>query len=297
MRWPVPSAKRKNLRAFSHVLVPYLVPIAALSIGVVVHTTCTADPRRHRRRGALRRRDPGRFLFAGVPFVAMVVSFVVTSPNRLGRFDVWLGRATPTSGAPPASRSTAATPSPTAAGSGSASGRAARSGPALEPHNDFIFAIIGEEPGRRGGLAVLLPSRTGLRLRLRRLRTEPSSSGSRRRHHDVDHRAGRDQHRGGHQPPPGHRRAATARVLGWVLLITTMLALGILCPSHVPNPVCRGAAGRRLLWRSLAVLPGVARSRRASVVTAAAPRSVPSPVAAPPATSGLCSPWPTASTP
>ncbi len=34
------------------------------------------------------------FAFAGLPFAAMAIAFVVTSPNRLGRIDVWLGRDT-----------------------------------------------------------------------------------------------------------------------------------------------------------------------------------------------------------
>ena len=98
---------------------PSSFPIAVVSIGwsLLGHDLGTVlvlggD----RRRRAVRRRRPG---CAGssspaLPFAAWPCAFVVTSPNRLGRFDVWLGPRHRPSSAPPASRSTAATPSPTA---------------------------------------------------------------------------------------------------------------------------------------------------------------------------------------
>ena len=89
------AAKRKHLHSLSHVLVPYLVPIAAVSIGVVVlgHDLGTVLILGAIVAGVLFAAGiPLRwFAFAGVPFVAMAIAFVVTSPNRLGRFDVWLG--------------------------------------------------------------------------------------------------------------------------------------------------------------------------------------------------------------
>ena len=154
------SAKRKNLQAFSHVLVPYLVPIAALSIGVVVlgHDLGTVMILGAIVAGVLFAAGiPARwFLFAGVPFVAMVVSFVVTSPNRLGRFDVWLGRNTDEWGAarqPIHGRYALADGGWFGLGLGASR---EKWGLLSEPHNDFIFAIIGEELGLPGTLAVLL---------------------------------------------------------------------------------------------------------------------------------------------
>ncbi|MFL6150874.1 MAG: FtsW/RodA/SpoVE family cell cycle protein, partial [Ornithinibacter sp.] len=92
------AAKRKHLHSLSHVLVPYLVPLAAASIGVVVlgHDLGTVLILGAIVAGVLFAAGiPLRwFAFAGIPFAAAAFAFVLTSQNRLSRFDVWLGRDT-----------------------------------------------------------------------------------------------------------------------------------------------------------------------------------------------------------
>ena len=264
------AAKRKHLHSLSHVLVPYLVPLAAVSIGVVVlgHDLGTVMILGAIVAGVLFAAGiPLRwFAFAGLPFAAMAIAFVVTSPNRLGRFDVWLGRDTNEFGAarqPIHGRYALADGGWFGLGLGASR---EKWGLLSEPHNDFIFAIIGEELGLPGTIAILLLF-AGLALACYRLVTRTSD-------HFV--------------------RIATAGIMTWLIiqalinigavigllpvigvplplvssggssLITSMFALGILLSFARAEPGCAEALSARpsALRRSLAVIPGVARSRR-----------------------------------
>ena len=264
------AAKRKHLHSFTHVLVPYLVPIAAFSIGIVVlgHDLGTVLILGAIVAGVLFAAGiPLRwFAFAGIPFAAMAIAFVVTSPNRLGRFDVWLGRDTNEFGAarqPIHGRYALADGGWFGLGLGASR---EKWGLLSEPHNDFIFAIIGEELGLPGTIAILLLF-AGIALACYRLVTRTS---------DL------------------FVRIATAGIMTWLIiqalinigavigllpvigvplplvssggssLITSMFALGILLSFARAEPGCAEALSARpsTLRRSLAVIPGVTRSRR-----------------------------------
>jgi cell division protein FtsW len=264
------AAKRKSLHSLSHVLVPYLVPVAAVSIAVVAlgHDLGTVLILGAIVAGVLFAAGiPLRwFAFAGGPFILMAIAFVVTSPNRLGRFDVWLGRDTNEFGAarqPIHGRYALADGGWFGLGLGASR---EKWGLLSEPHNDFIFAIIGEELGLPGTIAILLLF-AGLALACYRLVTRTGD-------HFV--------------------RIATAGIMTWLIvqalinigavigllpvigvplplvssggssLITSMFALGILLSFARAEPGCAEALSARpsALRRSLAVIPGVARSRR-----------------------------------
>ncbi len=265
------SAKRRSLHSFSHVVVPYLAPIAVTAIGVVVlgRDLGTVLILGAVVAGVLFAAGiPLRwFVYAGGPFLAMAVAFVVTSPNRLGRFDVWLGRDTNEFGAarqPIHGRYALADGGWFGLGLGASR---EKWGLLSEPHNDFIFAIIGEELGLPGTLAVLLLF-AGLALACYRLFTRTDDF---------------------------FVRLATAGIMTWIIvqalinigavinllpvigvplplvssggssLITTLLALGILMSFARSEPGCAEALSARpsALRRSLAVIPSVAaRSRR-----------------------------------
>jgi cell division protein FtsW len=264
------SAKRKHLHSFSHVLVPYLVPLAAASIGVVVlgHDLGTVLILGAIVAGVLFAAGvPLRwFAFAGVPFAAAAIAFVLTSANRLSRFDVWLGRDTNEFGAarqPIHGRYALADGGWFGLGLGASR---EKWGLLSEPHNDFIFAIIGEELGLPGTIAILLLF-AGIALACYRLVTRTSD-------HFV--------------------RIATAGIMTWLLvqalinigavigllpvigvplplvssggssLITSMFALGILLSFARSEPGCAQALSARpsALRRSLAIIPGVAGPRR-----------------------------------
>ena len=264
------SAKRKSLHSFAHVLVPYLVPIAAVAIGSVVlgHDLGTVLILGAIVAGVLFAAGiPLRwFAFAGVPFLVMAATFVVTSPNRLGRFDVWLGRDTNEFGAarqPLHGRYALADGGWFGLGLGASR---EKWGLLSEPHNDFIFAIIGEELGLPGTIAVLLLF-AGLALACYRLVTRTDDF---------------------------FVRVATAGIMTWIVmqavinigavinllpvigvplplvssggssLVTTMFALGILLSFARAEPGCAEALSARpsALRRSLAVLPGAARRAR-----------------------------------
>ena len=264
------SAKRKHLHSFSHVLVPYLVPLAAASIGVVVlgHDLGTVLILGAIVGGVLFAAGiPLRwFAFAGIPFAAAALAFVLTSQNRLSRFDVWLGRDTNEFGAarqPIHGRYALADGGWFGLGLGASR---EKWGLLSEPHNDFIFAIIGEELGLPGTIAILLLF-AGIALACYRLVTRTS---------DL------------------FVRIATAGIMTWLIvqavinigavigllpvigvplplvssggssLITSMLALGILLSFARSEPGCAEALSARpsALRRSLAVIPGVAGPRR-----------------------------------
>ncbi|HHU11185.1 MAG TPA: putative lipid II flippase FtsW [Intrasporangiaceae bacterium] len=153
------AAKRHVIGQFRHVVVPYLVPFAAVSIGLVLYGEdlgtvlilgtvvgavlwAAGVPARY-------------FGFAGVTFLAVAVAMVIYSPNRLGRFDVWLGRDTNPYGMarqPIHGRYALADGGWVGLGLG---GSREKWLWLSEPHNDFIFAIIGEELGLAGTLLVI----------------------------------------------------------------------------------------------------------------------------------------------
>jgi cell division protein FtsW len=154
------AIKHRHLGSFSHVVVPYLVPVVAVSIGLVAlgRDLGTALVLAAVVGGALFGAGvPMRwFVLAVIPAAGAVTAFVLTSPNRLGRFDVWLGRDTDVFGA---ARQTIHGEFALADGGWLGLGLGAsreKWGLLPAPHNDFIFAIIGEELGLPGTLAVLL---------------------------------------------------------------------------------------------------------------------------------------------
>ena len=263
------AAKRKSLHRFGHVMVPFIVPVAAVSIGAVVlgHDLGTVLILGAIVAGVLFAAGvPLRwFMFAGLPFVGMAVAFIVTSPNRLGRFDVWLGRDTNEFGAarqPLHGRYALADGGWLGLGLGASR---EKWGLLSEPHNDFIFAIIGEELGLPGTLAVLLLF-AGLTVACYRLVTRTDEL---------------------------FVRVATAGVMMWIVvqalinigavinllpvigvplplvssggssLVTTMFALGILLSFARSEPGCAEALSARpsALRRTIAVLPARARTR------------------------------------
>ncbi|MGL5865939.1 MAG: putative lipid II flippase FtsW [Dermatophilaceae bacterium] len=264
------AAKRRHLTAFPHVVIPYLVPVALVGIGLVVlgHDIGTALVLAAIVAGVLFAAGvPLRFfLYLGVPTLAAVVAAVVTSPNRLGRLDVWMGRDVDIYGAarqPIHGRFALADGGWFGVGLGQSR---EKWGLLSEPHNDFIFAIIGEELGLPGTVAVL--TLLGV-LAFACLRLASRTD-------DL------------------FVRIVTAGVMTWVLvqalvnigavinllpvigvplplvssggssLITTMGALGILLSFARREPGCAEALSARssALRRSLAVLPATVRSRR-----------------------------------
>ncbi|HOB79632.1 MAG TPA: FtsW/RodA/SpoVE family cell cycle protein, partial [Ornithinibacter sp.] len=153
------SKKRQHLHSFAHVVVPYLVPIVAVGVGAVAlgHDLGTVLILGAIVAGVLFAAGiPLRwFAFAGVPFIGGVLWFVLSSANRLSRFDVWLGRDTDEFGTarqPIHGRYALADGGWLGVGLGQSR---EKWGLLSEPHNDFIFAIIGEELGLPGSLGVL----------------------------------------------------------------------------------------------------------------------------------------------
>jgi cell division protein FtsW len=153
------SSKRHLLGHFRHVLVPYLVPFAAVAIALVLYGE---DLGTVLILGAIvgavlwAAGVPARYFgFAGGIFAGLAVAMVMYSPNRLGRFDVWLGRDTDPFGMARQSihgRYALADGGWLGLGLG---GSREKWQWLSEPHNDFIFAIIGEELGLGGTLLVL----------------------------------------------------------------------------------------------------------------------------------------------
>ena len=257
------SAKRKTLARVGHALVPYVFPMALAAIGLVLlgHDLGTTLVMSAIVAGVLFTAGvPGRwFALATAGFAAVAVTFVVTSPNRLGRFDVWLGRDTDQFGAARQSiqgRYALADGGWTGVGLGQSREKWQW---LSEPHNDFIFAIIGEELGLPGTIMVLALF-VVLALACYRLVMRSSDF---------------------------FVRVATAGIMSWIIvqaminvgsvigllpvigvplplvssggssLVTTMLALGILLAFARAEPGCAKAlAGRpSLVKRSFAVLP------------------------------------------
>jgi cell division protein FtsW len=153
------ARRRHKLARVGDILVPFLVPIVAVSVGLVLvgHDLGTALVMGALIGGMLYTAGvPGRFFafsFAGAAAVVTVLIF--TSSNRLGRFDVWLGRNTDITGAarqPIHGRYALADGGWFGLGLGASREKWRY---LSEPHNDFIFAIIGEELGLPGTLVIL----------------------------------------------------------------------------------------------------------------------------------------------
>ncbi|HYN28551.1 MAG TPA: putative lipid II flippase FtsW, partial [Dermatophilaceae bacterium] len=265
------TAKRPHLGRLGHVVVPYLFPLAAVAvllvllghdlgtvlvIGLIIAATLYAAG------------VPARwFAFAFAAFAALTTVMVVTSANRLDRLDVWLGRDTNVWGSarqPIHGRYALADGGWFGLGLGASR---EKWNWLSEPHNDFIFAIIGEELGLPGTLVVLALF-AALALVCYRLVLRSSDF---------------------------FVRVATAGILAWIIgqaminvgsvigllpvigvplplvssggssLVTTMLALGILLSFARAEPGCAEALSSRpsLVRRSVAVLPTTGPRRRA----------------------------------
>ena len=153
------TKKRLLIGQFRHVLVPYIVPFVAISGGLVLYgedlgtvLILAAVVGAVLWSAGVRARY---FAVAGAAFAALAAAMVIYSPNRLGRLDVWLGRNTDPFGS---ARQSIHGRYALADGGwfGVGLGRSREKWQWLpEPHNDFIFAIIGEELGLAGSLLVI----------------------------------------------------------------------------------------------------------------------------------------------
>jgi cell division protein FtsW len=258
------SAKRSSLGRLRHVIIPFLFPVVTATLVLVLagHDLGTVMVMGGIVAALLFAAGvPLRlFTYGGALFSAVAVAMIATSPNRLQRFDVWLGKDTNPYGAarqPLHGRYALADGGWWGVGLG-ASREKWQWLP--EAHNDFIFAIIGEELGLPGTL-VLLGLFCAVALVCYRivLRTD-----------DL------------------FVRIATAGVMAWVVcqavinigavigllpvigvplplvsyggssLMTTMFALGMLLSFARHEPGCSEALSARpsVVRRSLAVLPG-----------------------------------------
>ena len=263
------TRKRKLLGQFKHALVPFVLPFAALAIGLVllggdlgtVLVMCAIVAAVLFTAGVSWR----LFAAGGLGFGLLAAVMVLTSANRLGRLDVWLGKDTDPFGAarqPIHGRYALADGGWWGVGLGASREKWQW---LSEPHNDFIYAIIGEELGLPGTLVVLgLFAVLALVCYRLVLRTD-----------DL------------------FIRLATGGVMTWIIvqaminigavigllpvigvplplvssggssLVTTMLALGMLLSFARQEPGCAEALAARpsVVRRSLAVLP-TGRARR-----------------------------------
>jgi cell division protein FtsW len=263
------TRKRKLLGQFKHALVPFVLPFAGLAIGLVllggdlgtVLVMCAIVAAVLFTAGVSWR----LFAAGGLGFGLLAAVMVLTSANRLGRLDVWLGKDTDPFGAarqPIHGRYALADGGWWGVGLGASREKWQW---LSEPHNDFIYAIIGEELGLPGTLVVLaLFAVLALVCYRLVLRTD-----------DL------------------FIRLATGGVMTWIIvqaminigavigllpvigvplplvssggssLVTTMLALGMLLSFARQEPGCAEALAARpsVVRRSLAVLPA-GRARR-----------------------------------
>jgi cell division protein FtsW len=258
------SAKRRSLGKLGHVVVPFLFPAALATIGLVLagHDLGTVMVMGGVVAAVLFAAGVPRrlFLWGAATFTTLAVLMVVTSPNRLARFDVWLGKDTDPYGAarqPLHGRYALADGGWWGVGLGASREKWSW---LPEAHNDFIFAILGEELGLPGTL-VMLGLFCALALVCYRivLRTKDTFV-----------------------------RIATAGVMAWIVcqaiinigavigllpvigvplplvsyggssLMTSMFALGMLLSFARQEPGCREALSAKpsVVRRSLAVLPG-----------------------------------------
>ena len=257
------TRKRKLLGRLKHVVIPFLVPIVVVTVGMVLmgHDLGTALVLIGIVAALLFVSGvPARFfaLAAGV-FAAVAAGFVVTNQNRMDRITSWLGNCETNDGTCYQSihgQYALADGGWWGVGLGASKEKWSW---LPEAHNDFIFAIIGEELGLPGTLVILVLF-TLLGWACYRLVQRS-----------------RDQ----------FVRVATAGVMAWVLLqaiinigavigllpvigiplplvsaggsalVTTLLALGMLLSFARSEPGARAilAARPSVVRRSLAVLP------------------------------------------
>ena len=258
------SAKRRSLGRLSHVVVPFLFPASVATIGLVLagHDLGTVMVMGGVVAAVLFAAGVPRrlFVWGAATFTTLAVLMVVTSPNRLARFDVWLGKDTDPYGAarqPLHGRYALADGGWWGVGLGASREKWSW---LPEAHNDFIFAILGEELGLPGTL-VMLGLFCALALVCYRivLRTQDTFV-----------------------------RIATAGVMAWIVcqaiinigavigllpvigvplplvsyggssLMTSMFALGMLLSFARQEPGCQEALSAKpsVVRRSLAVLPG-----------------------------------------
>jgi len=258
------SAKRRSLGKLGHVVVPFLFPAALATIGLVLagHDLGTVMVMGGVVAAVLFAAGVPRrlFVWGAATFTTLAVLMVVTSPNRLARFDVWLGKDTDPYGAarqPLHGRYALADGGWWGVGLGASREKWSW---LPEAHNDFIFAILGEELGLPGTL-VMLGLFCALALVCYRIvmRTKDTFV-----------------------------RIATAGVMAWLVcqaiinigavigllpvigvplplvsyggssLMTSMFALGMLLSFARQEPGCQEALSAKpsVVRRSLAVLPG-----------------------------------------
>ena len=153
------SAKRRSLGKLGHVVVPFLFPAALATIGLVLagHDLGTVMVMGGVVAAVLFAAGVPRrlFVWGAATFTTLAVLMVVTSPNRLARFDVWLGKDTDPYGAarqPLHGRYALADGGWWGVGLGASREKWSW---LPEAHNDFIFAILGEELGLPGTLVML----------------------------------------------------------------------------------------------------------------------------------------------
>jgi len=152
------TKKRRLLGKFTHVAVPLLVPAGALLLGLVLAggDLGTALVLLAILGGVLFVAGvPSRmFLVAGACFAALAAVMALTSANRMGRISTWLGGCTDPNKCFQTIHGQYALADGGWWGVGLGASREKWSWlPAA--HNDFIFAIIGEELGLPGTLVVI----------------------------------------------------------------------------------------------------------------------------------------------
>ncbi|HET8601882.1 MAG TPA: putative lipid II flippase FtsW [Segeticoccus sp.] len=154
------TRKRRQLGKFRHALIPLLVPCGGLLVGLVLlgHDLGTALVLLAIIAGVLFAAGvPLRgFLVAGGSFAALAGALVITSPNRMGRITTWLGSCQNAlaQGCFQKVHGEYALADGGWWGVGLGASREKWSW-LPEAHNDFIFAIIGEELGLPGTLVVI----------------------------------------------------------------------------------------------------------------------------------------------
>lgn len=157
------TKKRKQLGRFGHALIPLVFPAGGLIVGLVLlgHDLGTALVLLAIIAGMLFAAGvPMRgFLAAGVSFAGLAALLVVTSPNRMGRITNWLGGASSchnayAEGCFQKVHGLYALADGGWWGVGLGASREKWQW-LPEAHNDFIFAIIGEELGLPGTFVVI----------------------------------------------------------------------------------------------------------------------------------------------
>ncbi|HET7303140.1 MAG TPA: putative lipid II flippase FtsW [Segeticoccus sp.] len=154
------TRKRRLLDRFRHVLVPLVLPCGGLLVLLVLlgHDLGTALVLLAIIAGVLFAAGvPLRgFLVAGVSFAALAGALVVTSPNRMGRITTWLGTCADAHAAGCWQKVHGQYALADGGWWGVGLGASREKWSWLpEAHNDFIFAIIGEELGLPGTLVVI----------------------------------------------------------------------------------------------------------------------------------------------